>query len=74
MWQCISHCTFNPSSFHILGLHIICAIICSVVVAGPLVMGSLLAFLSRYDFVMPYLWICPRLSSVLFSFMLDTSN
>ena len=48
--------------------------ICSVVVACPLVMGSLLAFLSRYDFVMPYLWICPRLSSVLFSFMLDTSN
>ena len=29
------------------------AIICSVVVAGPLVMGSLLDFLSRYVVVMP---------------------
>ena len=69
MWQCINHCTFNPSSVHILKSHIVCAIICFVVVAGPLAMGSLLAFVSRHAVVMPHLWICPRLSSILFSFM-----
>ena len=41
--QCISHCTFDPSSVHILGFHIVCAVICFVVVGGPPAKGSLLA-------------------------------
>ena len=41
---CISPCTFNPSSVHVLQLHIVCTVICFVVVAGPAVKGSLLTF------------------------------